>query len=38
MANEYYALYLDDPATPGFCSCSKLYIGTKESSDLYLSV
>lgn len=31
MANEYYALYLDDPATPGFCSCSKLYIGTKES-------
>ena len=30
MAKEYYALYLDDPAKPGFCSCDKLYIGTEN--------
>lgn len=31
MVDDYYALYLDDPATPGFCSFSKLYIGAKQS-------
>lgn len=30
MNDEYYALYLDDPAVPAFCSFSKLYIGQKE--------
>lgn len=26
----YYALYLDDPAVPAFCSSSKLFVGTKD--------
>lgn len=30
MMDKYYALKLWDPATPGFCSFSKLYIGTEE--------
>ena len=31
MGGEYYALYLDDPATPSFCSFSKLYVGTQDA-------
>ena len=30
MTDRYYALHLWDPATPGFCSCSKVYFGTEE--------
>ena len=30
MTDKYYALKLWDPATPGFCSFSKVYIGTEE--------
>ena len=30
MNDEYYALYLDDPAVPAFCSFSNLYIGKKD--------
>lgn len=30
MTDNYYALKLWDPATPGFCSFSKVYIGTEE--------
>ena len=29
MTEPYYAFYMDDPASPSFCSCSKIYIGTK---------
>ncbi|MBE6701181.1 MAG: hypothetical protein E7582_04760 [Ruminococcaceae bacterium] len=29
MSDKYYILNLYDPATPGFCSFSKLYIGTQ---------
>jgi len=29
MPRQHYALYLDEPASPGFCSGSKLYIGSK---------
>ena len=31
MEKDYYALYLDDPAVPAFCSFSKLFVGTKGS-------
>ena len=27
---QYYAFYLDDPATPAFCSVPKLYVGRKN--------
>ena len=27
---QYYAFYLDDPATPAFCSIPKLYVGSKS--------
>ena len=30
MANTYYAFFLDEPATPAFCSFDKMYIGTAE--------
>lgn len=30
MTDRYYALKLWDPATPGFCSFSKVYFGTEE--------
>ncbi len=29
MSEQYYALYLDDPASPSFCSFSKLYVGSE---------
>lgn len=29
MNEKYYVLYLDDPATPSFCSFDKLYVGTE---------
>lgn len=31
MGEKYYMLNLDDPATPGFCSFNKLYVGTEET-------
>ena len=31
MGEKYYMLKLDDPATPGFCSFNKLYVGTEET-------
>ncbi len=31
MAKLHYAFYLDDPATPSFCSFDKLYVGTQDS-------
>ena len=30
MTEKYYGLNLDDPSLPGFCSGSRLYIGTEE--------
>jgi len=30
MSDQYYALYLDDYATPAFCSFDKLFIGTQS--------
>lgn len=38
MDEQYYALYLDDPATPSYCSFDKLYVGTKEELDVVISV
>lgn len=29
MSEKYYIFQLDDPATPGFCSFNKLYVGTE---------
>lgn len=29
MSDQYYALYLDDYASPAFCSFDKLFIGTQ---------
>ena len=34
MNEQYYALFLDDPATPSFCSFDKLYVGTKSELDV----
>lgn len=34
MNEQYYALFLDDPATPSFCSFDKLYVGTKSELDI----
>ena len=31
MVNDYYLLKLFDPATPGFCSFDKIYVGTEET-------
>ncbi len=30
MNDKYYIFYLDEPAMPGFCSFSKMYVGTKD--------
>ena len=39
MKEQYYALSLDDYATPSFCSCSKHYFGTlNEISDFMLEL
>jgi len=34
MSNNYYILQLDDPATPGFCSFNKMYVGTEDTIKL----
>ena len=31
MSEKYYVLMLTDPATPGFCSFNKMYVGTEET-------
>lgn len=31
LSEKYYVFQLDDPATPGFCSFNKLYVGTEET-------
>lgn len=31
MSEKYYILRLDDPATPGFCTFDKMYVGTEET-------
>lgn len=33
MKETYYALYLDNPASPSYCSAEKLYVGTKTELD-----
>lgn len=33
MDEQYYALYLDDPVSPPYCSVDKLYVGTKTELD-----
>ena len=38
MNEQYYALYLDDPATPSFCSFDKLYVGTRSELDNAVAV
>lgn len=38
MNEQYYALYLDDPATPSFCSFDKLYVGTRSELDNAIAV
>lgn len=38
MNEQYYALYLDDPATPAFCSFDKLYVGTRPELDKAIAV
>lgn len=30
MKENYYVLYLDEPASPGFCSLDKMYVGTES--------
>lgn len=37
MTEQYYALYLDDPATPSFCSFDKLYVGTRAELDIAIA-
>lgn len=37
MADKYYVLNLDDPATPGFCSFNKLYVGTEETISMVMN-
>ena len=31
LSKKYYVFQLDNPATPGFCSFNKLYVGTEET-------
>ena len=37
MNEQYYALFLDDPATPSFCSFDKLYVGTRAELDIAIA-
>lgn len=37
MREQYYALFLDDPATPSFCSFDKLYVGTRTELDIAIA-
>ena len=37
MNEQYYALFLDDPATPSFCSFDKLYVGTRTELDIAIA-
>lgn len=37
MSEQYYALFLDDPATPSFCSFDKLYVGTRSELDIVIA-
>ena len=34
MSEKYYILDLDDPATPGFCSFNKMYVGTEGTINM----
>ncbi len=36
MNNQYYMLYLDEPAEPSFCSFAKQYFGTIEDIGLVM--
>lgn len=37
MSEQYYIFQLDDPATPGFCSFNKMYVGTEETLNIVAS-